>query len=149
MITIEGRVRPFGRGTPPAEVRLEWPETLDEVEDVLADRYSNGEPAQGLLADGARKALIRVQDEIRNSEYWDENYDFGDEDVEAPPEDDPVWQEVQELVQEMVDEILLEVEDFPQIGPRGKKESALDKARKDPEAASALIAQLQEQHGLK
>lgn len=139
MRTIEGRVRPFGQGTNPSFVRLQFPETLDEVEEVLSELYA-GDPIEGLLKDASRKALIRVQDEVRGAERW--------EGREAPDaEDATAWAEIQDEITGMVSDVILDLGTWP--GERKSSQpDALDEARKDPQKAEELIEQLRAQHGL-
>lgn len=146
MKTIEGRVRPFGSGTEPAFVRIEWPETIDEVEEVLASRY-DGDPIDGLLRDSARKALIRVQDEVRNDESWENDYDPPEDPEQLKEWTESIAAEVQARVDEMVSATVLELGTFPGESA-AKKKDRLDQARQDPETAEALIAELRERHGL-
>lgn len=145
MRTITGRVRPFGSGTVPSFVRVEWPETLEEVAE-LSDRL-DGDVERGVLVLAAKKGIIALQDAVRNDESWDEDYD--------PPEDPEELQawteehgaEIQERVNDMLAGLVIDPGTYPGE-TSSKKKDKLDEARQDPEQAAALIEELRARHGL-
>lgn len=138
MRTIIGRVRPFGQGTKPVFVRFEWPETLEEVEEI-SDRIE-GDEAEGVLILGAKKAMIAVQDHVRSSDTW--------EGRTAPDEEDEqAWGEIQAEVNSMVEGTVIDPGTYPGE-TKSQKSDPLDEARQDPERAEELIEELRSRHGL-